>query len=127
MMQLTASKTPRLLDSQLLEKARAGDADSFGELIQRHWRKCVDVGCYFLRNQSDAEDVAQTAILKAYEHLDQYHAEAEFSTWLGRIVANECLMLIRLRRRARFVYLDGAPGEPKTVPIQLAGSEPDPE
>jgi RNA polymerase sigma-70 factor (ECF subfamily) len=127
MMQPAVSKSPRLTDSQLLEKARAGDADSFGTLIQRHWHKCVDVGCYFLRNQSDAEDVAQTAIMKAYEHLNQYQGEAEFSTWLARIVANECLMLLRLRRRARFVYLDDSPSEPKTVPVQLAGSEPDPE
>ena len=127
MMQPVVSKSPRLMDSQLLEKARTGSTDSFGELIQRHWHKCVDVGCYYLRNQSDAEDVAQTAILKAYEHLDQYQGEAEFSTWLSRIVANECLMLIRLRRRARFVYLDDPPSEAKTVPVQLAGSEPDPE
>src|SRR4051812_29345024 len=114
-------------DPQLVARSRAGDQEAFGELIQRHRRKCVDLGCSFLRNRVDAEDSAQNAFLKAYEHLDQYQGDAEFSTWLGRIVANECLMLMRMRRRARFVYLDEEPSEPKSLPMQLPGTGPDPE
>ena len=117
----------KLTDPQLVELARRGDQESFGELIQRHRRKCVDLACFFLRNRGDAEDEAQNAFLKAYEHLDQYQGDAEFSTWLSRIVANQCLMLMRVRRRARFVYLDEAPSEPKAMPLQLAASDPDPE
>jgi len=116
-----------MTDLQLVEGARCGDQNAFGELIQRHGRKCVDLGCFFLRNRGDAEDQAQNAFIKAYLHLDQYQGEAEFSTWLARIVANECLMLMRVRRRARFVYLDEAPPEPRSLPIQLAASGPDPE
>jgi RNA polymerase sigma-70 factor (ECF subfamily) len=116
-----------LTDWQLVKMAREGNHEAFGILTQRHWRKCVDLGCYFLRNRGEAEDQAQNAILKAYEHLDQYQGEAEFSTWLGRIVSNECLMLMRSRRRARFIYLDEVPSEPKPVPIQLPATDPDPE
>jgi len=126
-MQALSTERPRPMDLDLVELARQGDRNAFGELVQRHWHKCVDVGCYFLRNRSDAEDVAQSAVLKAYEHLGQYQGEAEFSTWLGRIVANECLMLMRVRRRARFIYLDDVDAEPKSLPVQLPGSEPDPE
>ncbi len=115
-----------LTDRQLVEMARCGDQRAFGELAQRHWAKCVNLGCYFLRNRGDAEDQAQNAILKAYQHLDQYQGQAEFSTWLGQIVANQCLMLMRVRRRARFVYLDESPSEPR-LPIQLAATDPDPE
>jgi RNA polymerase sigma-70 factor, ECF subfamily len=120
-------ETTNLTDRQLVELARSGEREAFGELMQRHWRKCVDLACFFLRNLGDAEDQAQSAMMKAYEHLDQYHGDAEFSTWLGRIVANECLMLMRVRRRARFVYLDDSPTESKTMPVQLAGNDPDPE
>jgi RNA polymerase sigma-70 factor (ECF subfamily) len=80
-----------------------------------------------LRNRGEAEDQAQNAILKAYEHLDQYQGDAEFSTWLGRIVANQCLMLMRSQRRARFVYLDEVPSDVKPVPVQLPANDPDPE
>jgi RNA polymerase sigma-70 factor (ECF subfamily) len=116
-----------LADQQLVELARCGDQNAFGELAQRHWRKCVNLACYYLRNHGDAEDQAQNAILKAYEHLEQYKGDAEFSTWLARIVANQCLMLMRVRRRARFVYVDESPSEPRALPIQLAAPEPDPE
>lgn len=121
------AETSKLTDQQLVELTRDGQDWAFSELIRRHWRKCVDLGCFFLRNRGDAEDQVQNAVLKAYQHLDQFQGEAEFSTWLARIVANQCLMLIRGRRRARFVYLDEPTGDPKARPIQLASSGPDPE
>jgi RNA polymerase sigma-70 factor (ECF subfamily) len=126
-MQDAISELSKMPDFQLVELARSGDQRAFGELAQRHWRKCVELGCFFLRNRGDAEDQAQNAILKAYEHLDQYQGEAEFSTWLARIVANQCLMLMRVRRRARFIYLDGPPAEPRGLPVQIAAPQPDPE
>jgi len=67
------------------------------------------------------------AFLKAYEHFDQYQGDAEFSTWLARIVANECLMLMRSRRRARLVYLDEAVSASNSQPLQLPATGPDPE
>jgi RNA polymerase sigma-70 factor (ECF subfamily) len=114
-------------DQDLVSAARQGNQNAFGELIQRHRRKCVDLACYYLRNRGDAEDQAQNAFLKAYQHLDQYEGEAEFGTWLARIVANQCLMLMRVQRRARFLYLDEISSEPKAAPIQLPAAGPDPE
>jgi RNA polymerase sigma-70 factor, ECF subfamily len=114
-------------DRGLVELAREGEQEAFAELVQRHRQKCVDLACYYLRNQGDAEDQAQNAILKAYQHLDQFGGEAEFATWLARIVANECLMLMRVQRRARFLYLDETPPQPKAARIQLPAPGPDPE
>jgi RNA polymerase sigma-70 factor (ECF subfamily) len=114
-------------DPQLVELARQGDHEAFGELIYRHWRKCVSLASLFLRNRSDAEDQVQNACLKAYEHLDQYHGEAEFSVWLARIVTNQCLMSMRMQRRVRFAYLDEASPDQRTRPVQLSDDEPDPE
>lgn len=116
-----------MTDQDLVELARQGEQEAFGELAHRHRQKCVDVACCYLRNWGDAEDQAQNALLKAYQHLDQYQGEAEFATWLARIVANECLMLMRTQRRARFLYLDETPPEPKAVCVQLPASGPDPE
>ena len=114
-------------DQELVDRSRRGDQEAFGELVRRHQRKCVDLACFYLRNRGDAEDQAQNAFLKAYQHLDQYEGEAEFGTWLARIVANQCLMLMRVQRRARFLYLDEVPSESKAVPFQLPATGPDPE
>jgi len=126
-MEDTRTELTELSDQQLVDLARCGDQSAFGELAQRHWRKCVGLATFFLRNRGDAEDQAQNAFLKAYEHLDQYQGGAEFSTWLARIVANECLMLMRFRRRARFIYVDETPSEFHSVPVQLVLAGPDPE
>jgi RNA polymerase sigma-70 factor (ECF subfamily) len=48
-----------------------------------------------MRNESDAEDVAQEAFLKAFKHLAQFRSEARFSTWLTQITVNEA----RMRKR----------------------------
>ena len=114
-------------DSELVSLAREGYQEAFGELVRRHQQKCVDLASYYLRNRGDAEDQAQIAFLKAYRQLDQYQGEAEFATWLSRIVANQCLMLMRVQRRTRFLYLDEASPDIKALPIQLAAAGPDPE
>jgi RNA polymerase sigma-70 factor, ECF subfamily len=114
-------------DTQLVKLARQGDNDAFGELVSRHYRRCVDLATLFLRNHWDAEDQVQVACSKAHTRLDQFHGDAEFVTWLSRIVTNQCLMFMRVRRRARFVYLDDASPESEAPPLELAAGGPDPE
>src|SRR5581483_2182168 len=96
----------RRTDFELIGIARQGDRGAFGELIQRHYRSCVNVATLVLRNRTEAQDEVQKAAWKAFAHLDQYQGAAEFSTWLLRIVENECLMLMREKSRAQFLYLD---------------------
>jgi RNA polymerase sigma-70 factor (ECF subfamily) len=115
-----------LTDACLVDLARHGNRCAFGELIRRHWKKCIDVGCCYLHNREDAEDEAQNAVLKAFRHLDQYHGEAEFSTWLARIVVNQCLMLFRSRRQTRFQCLEDGSDRAGTS-VQLEEKGPDPE
>jgi RNA polymerase sigma-70 factor (ECF subfamily) len=116
-----------LTDTELVGLARGGDGEAFGALFERHRKKCIAVGLYYLKNNSDAEDQVQSAFLKVYERLDQFHGDSEFSTWLARIVVNECLMLMRRRRRVNSVDLDRAPSEWTPKPIQLTAPGPDPE
>ncbi|HEY7304969.1 MAG TPA: sigma-70 family RNA polymerase sigma factor [Bryobacteraceae bacterium] len=93
-------------DFQLIQLSRQGDREAFGELVKRHYGSCVNLATYILRNRAEAEDEVQQAFWKAFEHLDQYLGEAEFCTWLLRIVVNECRMLMRDKKRARFLYID---------------------
>ena len=114
-------------DADLVESARQGDEQAFGELVKRHHHWCVGLASGILRDRGDAEDEAQNAYWNAFQHLDQYQGDAEFSTWLARIVVNQCLMFIRTRRRARFLHLDaGIPGFPSGS-IDLPSWRLDPE
>jgi RNA polymerase sigma-70 factor, ECF subfamily len=114
-------------DAILVDLARHGDNDAFAELVRRHQRRCIELATFFLRNPWDAEDQVQLAFLKAHIHLSQYHGEAEFATWLLRIVTNECFMFMRQRRRARFVYIDDNSRESEAPPVELSERSADPE
>jgi RNA polymerase sigma-70 factor, ECF subfamily len=51
-----------------------------------------------LNNRADAEDAVQDAFLSAWRHLDQFHGQAQISTWLTTIVINSARMILRKRR-----------------------------
>lgn len=114
-------------DRQLVEAARAGDRNAFGELVRAHERRCVNLAVSILRDRGEAEEETQNACWKAFEHLNQFQGEAEFATWLLRIVENQCLMLLRRRRMARFVHLDDRDGEHGSDYMQLPSPGTDPE
>lgn len=99
-------------DDELVVMAQSGDNVAFTELVERHQSTCRRLAQSILRDQSDTEDEVQNALWKAYTHLGQFQQDAKFSTWLTRIVVNQCLMRLRKDRRARFLYLDeGVAGE----------------
>src|SRR5262249_20720855 len=101
-------ESPNVTDAQLVELTRRGDEAAFGELVQRQRQRCVHLATFVLQNQGDAEDQVQIAFLRAYKYLDQFRSEAEFSTWLTRIVINQCRMQMRARCRAGFVHFEDA-------------------
>jgi len=99
-------------DSELVELCQGGDQLAFGELIRRHQTSAMKVALSIVRDRLDAEDEVQNAFWKAYQHISQFQQDAKFSTWLTRIVVNQCLMKLRQARRVKFAYLDDAqPGD----------------
>ncbi len=93
-------------DAALVRKARAGDADAFRELVERHERAIFRLAHHITQNAQDAEDVLQETFLRAYEHLDEFRGDSKFSTWLVRIAVNQALMKLRKRKSDRSVSLD---------------------
>src|SRR5580700_946830 len=87
----------QLREQQLIQRIRDGEHELFYELIRPYERRVYAAAFAILRNEADAEDAAQEAILKAFTHIRQFRAEARFSTWLIQIAVNEALMR---RRRA---------------------------
>jgi RNA polymerase sigma-70 factor (ECF subfamily) len=74
------------------------------------------------RHREDAEDVAQTSLLKAAEHIDGFRGESTMRTWLHRITTNECHMLRRrLVARSLDEILEHAPAD-AAMPVSLEAS-----
>ena len=84
---------------ELVARARAGDADAFRVLVDRHSRGLFRVAFRMTGNEPDAEDVVQESFLRAYRQLGKFDARASFGTWLYRIAVNCALDLVRSRKR----------------------------
>ena len=86
-------------DARLVEDARAGDQDAFGELVRRYERRLLRVIQRYVHDLDLAEDMAQETLMRVYERLDQYDASRRFGPWLFRIGVNATLDFLRRRKR----------------------------
>jgi len=76
-------------EAQLIARILAGDKELFHELIRPYERLVYLTVLAIVKNEADAEDGAQEAVINAYRHLSSFRAEAKFSTWLTTIAINE--------------------------------------
>jgi len=110
---------------ELVERSRQGDANAFGELLNRHYHHCMNLARWFLRDPACASDEVQNACWKAFEHLDQYQGTAEFGTWLSSIVINQCRMVLRRNGPKNLVCLDGLRSDLGSLPLAAAADDPE--
>jgi RNA polymerase sigma-70 factor, ECF subfamily len=86
-------------DAALMLRVKEGDTAAFADLVDRYKGPVVSFVFRMLRDQTEAEDIAQTTFFQAYKSAGRYHAKAKFSTWLFTIAHR--LTLNELRRRSR--------------------------
>ena len=100
---LTAPK-PSLSSTEglLIRRIQDGEMDAFYELVRPYERALFVTALSLLKNDADAEEVAQEAVLKAFKNIAGFRQEAKFSTWLIQICINEAKM--KLRKEHRHLY-----------------------
>jgi RNA polymerase sigma-70 factor (ECF subfamily) len=98
-------------DEQLLiSRARKGSQEAFRVLVERHMKHAYNIAFGFVGNHDDAADVAQEAFVRAHRGLPSFREEAEFGTWLHRIVLNLAMNRVkRNRTRSEREVHDGHP------------------
>ncbi len=112
--------SPAAEEADLVRAAQGGDLRAFERLMHQHAPALYTLALRSLGDARDAEDLVQEAMLRAWNHLASFRAEARLGTWLYRIVINLCFnRLPQLRRQPE--GLDEAGGE------DLAQAEPGPE
>ncbi len=101
----TANSGPS--EAELIQRVIAGDKESFYQLVRPYERAVYTAAFSILRNEADAEEVSQEAVVKAFTNLARFRSEAKFSTWLIQITVNEARMRLRKDRRAMYESLEG--------------------
>jgi RNA polymerase sigma-70 factor (ECF subfamily) len=87
-----------LSDSELVDRARGGDVESFGALIGRYERNVLAVALTELRDIHAAEDAAQDALLLAFQRLATLNDGSRFGAWLIQIARRQAVESGRKRR-----------------------------
>lgn len=96
-------------DGALVDAALAGEVEAFAELIRRYRDAYTRFAVRMVGNRDDAEDVLQSAFIRAYRALAQCRDRSRFGAWLCQIVANECrTFVIRHARREKRLARDEA-------------------
>src|SRR5256886_14456761 len=80
----------RLSDPVLVKRAKDGDARALDALCARHAPRIERLARHLLRDPEDARDAAQDSLAKLCVRLKQFRGEAQFSTWLHRLLVNTC-------------------------------------
>lgn len=75
-------------DMQYVILCQRGDADAFGELVERHQKKMLNIAYRMIGDYDEACDVIQESFLAAFRAIKKFKGESLFSTWLYRIVIN---------------------------------------
>src|SRR5579871_1015947 len=116
----------RTADSELIAGYRNGDKEAISELFRRHHPYCMTVARRILFRQDDALDAVQSAYLSAFRNLGAFRGDSSFSTWMTRIVINQCLMHLRQPvKHQRFLSLhQSTPSGPSML---IADRAPTPE
>jgi RNA polymerase sigma-70 factor (ECF subfamily) len=96
-------------EAQMIACILDGETQLYHELIRPYERRVYMMALSFMKNEADAEDVAQEAFLKAFYHLATFRSEARFSTWLVGIALNEARSRLRHAGALRIESIDNAP------------------
>ncbi len=116
-------------DEEILGAVRGGEVERYGELVERYQLAACKLAYSFVGNFEDARDLAQNAFVQAYRALGRFRGGSRFSTWLYRIVANECKDFFRRKaRQPAMVSLRSEADPPEEAPelFELADPRQDP-
>lgn len=108
----------RLSDAELVRRATSGDSKALDALVERHAPKVNRLASQLLGDLEEARDAAQESLVKLCTRLRQFRGEAQFSTWLHRLVVNTC--------RDRMAFQRVRRTEPLVQEERVADEESDP-
>ena len=92
---LSETVVPPRDEARMIASILAGNVEGYHELIRPYEHSVYRMALSFMKNEADAEDVAQEAFLKGFRRLADFRGEAKFSTWLISIALNEARNRLR--------------------------------
>lgn len=98
-------------DEELVTQAQAGDRGAMDQLLSRHYERLYALCRRMARNDADAADACQEALMAIVRGLDKFQGQSTFRTWSHRVASNACLDELRRRQRRPIAVIE----EPETI------------
>lgn len=76
-----------------------GDRNAFGKLVQKHQRLVYTLALRMLKNPEEAQEAAQDTFVKIFQALSSFEGKSKFTTWIYRVVYNECVARLRKAKK----------------------------
>jgi len=92
------------LDKELVLRVQQGDKTAFDLLVLKYQHRIIQLVNRYVKDPSEAQDVAQEAFIKAYKALANFRGDSAFYTWLYRIAINTAKNYLVSRSRRRSDY-----------------------
>jgi len=100
------------VDQLLVERVQKGDKRAFDLLINKYQHRIVSLVARYVSDQTEAQDVAQEAFIKAYRAIERFRGDSAFYTWLYRIAINTAKnWLVARKRRPPATDIDATDAE----------------
>lgn len=118
----------RAEEQALIERCKNGDARAFDELVERYQKRVYNFAFGIAGNQDDANDVAQEAFVRVLTSIQTFRGDANFTTWIYRIVTNVYLDERKKSKSHRLISLDDYIDlEENSVSRQIIDESPQPD
>ncbi len=126
------SKTDAQIDDvQLVARLKQRDRSALEELVQVHGAKMYGVALQFMRNETDAREVMQDALVSIWNKIGSFEGKSAFTSWIYRVTANAGLMALRKKKRhENDISLDAVGSDDDDAPLpalQLSDKKPLPD
>ena len=86
-------------DKIIIKQVKQGDVSAYATLVDRYRNMAYTLALSIVKNNEDAEEVAQDAFVKAYKNLSAFQGKSKFSTWLYQIVYRTALSKMRIKKQ----------------------------
>ena len=107
----------------VIQRAQGHDANALGEIYRLYARRVFGLCRYMLDSRESAEDATSEVFLKLQRAIKSYDGSTSFPRWLLRVAGNQCIDVLRHRKRGRQVIVEGEDG---AAVIEATSSEPSP-
>ena len=105
-MSFTQQKENREIEEALVKDFQAGNLDAYDKIVELYQKRIYALSFNLMRNQMDAQDVAQEVLLTLFKKIHTFQGKSTFSSWVYRITLNSSYMKLRSKKKEPKISID---------------------